>query len=207
MVLFVFSTGRNEISTSSLITFWFCKCKCKCKCRDWEDKHTCPLNIAFCSGLGHQHTKGADGSVLLEVKSKNINNFTYRPVTWRPLPGINAAPVIPLIAPKLKLSCLIIILTPPWHDSTCHTNLCIAPHPEKGGHFVYWKITSSQALILLKIAPAARTYGLHLCSEELFIFFRLFLFRMWWKENSDNIHKVPIQGDVFHFPKNAFKHY
>ena len=39
-----------------------CKCKCKCKCRDWEDKHTCPLYIAFCSGLGHQHTKGADGS-------------------------------------------------------------------------------------------------------------------------------------------------
>ena len=37
-------------------------CKCKCKCRDWEDKHTCPLYIAFCSGLGHQHTKGADGS-------------------------------------------------------------------------------------------------------------------------------------------------
>ena len=23
---------------------------------------TCPLYIAFCSGLGHQHTKGADGS-------------------------------------------------------------------------------------------------------------------------------------------------
>ena len=39
-----------------------CKCKCKCKCHDWEDKHTCPLYIAFCSGLGHQHTKGADGS-------------------------------------------------------------------------------------------------------------------------------------------------
>ena len=36
--------------------------KCKCKCRDWEDKHTCPLYIAFCSRLGHQHTKGADGS-------------------------------------------------------------------------------------------------------------------------------------------------
>ena len=36
--------------------------KCKCKCRDWEDKHTCLLYIAFCSGLGHQHTKGADGS-------------------------------------------------------------------------------------------------------------------------------------------------
>ena len=27
------------------------KCKCKCKCRDWEDKHTCPLYIAFC---GHE---------------------------------------------------------------------------------------------------------------------------------------------------------
>ena len=48
--------------------------------------------------------------------------------------------------------------------------------------------TRPQALILLKIAPAARTYGLHLFSEELFIFFRLFF-------------KVPIQGDVFHFLK------
>ena len=27
-----------------------------------EDKHTCPLYIAFCSGLEGQHTKGADGS-------------------------------------------------------------------------------------------------------------------------------------------------
>ena len=25
-------------------------------------QNTCPLYIAFCSGLGHQHTKGADGS-------------------------------------------------------------------------------------------------------------------------------------------------
>ena len=31
-------------------------------CRNWKDKHTCPLYIAFCSGLGHRHTKGADGS-------------------------------------------------------------------------------------------------------------------------------------------------
>ena len=30
--------------------------------RESEDKHTCPLYIAFCSGLGRQHTKGADGS-------------------------------------------------------------------------------------------------------------------------------------------------
>ena len=35
-----------------------------------------------------------------------------------------------------------------------------------------------QALILLKIAPAARTYGLHLCSEVFFIFFRLFYLRV-----------------------------
>ena len=30
--------------------------------REWEDKHTCPLYIVFCSGLGRQHTKGADGN-------------------------------------------------------------------------------------------------------------------------------------------------
>ena len=35
-----------------------------------------------------------------------------------------------------------------------------------------------QALILLKIAPAARTYGLHLCSEVFFIFSRLFYLRV-----------------------------
>ena len=60
-----------------------------------------------------------------------------------------------------------------------------------------------QALILLKIAPAARTYGLHLFSEAFLIFLRLFLFPMWWKENSDKINKMHIQGDVFHFPQNA----
>ena len=30
--------------------------------REREDKHTCHLYIAFCSGLGYQHSKGADGS-------------------------------------------------------------------------------------------------------------------------------------------------
>ena len=62
-----------------------------------------------------------------------------------------------------------------------------------------------QALILLKIAPAARTYGLHLCFLTFFIFFRLFLFAtvVWWKENSDKINKMHIQGDVFHCYQNA----
>ena len=31
-------------------------------CREWEDKRLCPLYIAFCGGLGRQHTKGANGS-------------------------------------------------------------------------------------------------------------------------------------------------
>ena len=30
--------------------------------REWENKHTCPLYIDFCSGLGRQHTKGTYGS-------------------------------------------------------------------------------------------------------------------------------------------------
>ena len=30
--------------------------------QEWEKKHTCPLYITFCSGLGRQRTKGADGS-------------------------------------------------------------------------------------------------------------------------------------------------
>ena len=77
------------------------------------------------------------------MKSKNINNFTYHLVTSRCLSDINAVLVIPLMIPKLKLSCRIIILTPPWHVSTCNTNLCIAPLTEEGGgHFVYWKSAS-----------------------------------------------------------------
>ena len=40
-----------------MIDFLLMHLSCKCKCRDWEDKHTCPLYIAFCSGLGHQHTQ------------------------------------------------------------------------------------------------------------------------------------------------------
>ena len=64
----------------------------------------------------------------------------------RCIAGIKEVMVIPLTIPKLKLSCLIIIHTPPWHASTCHTNLCKAPPTEPtepGDHFVYWKSTSS----------------------------------------------------------------
>ena len=35
--------------------------------RESEDKHTCPLYIAFCSGLGRQHTRGADGSRYVSI--------------------------------------------------------------------------------------------------------------------------------------------
>ena len=98
MVLFVFSIGRNEISTSLLITFWFCQCRV---------------------------------------------NFTYRFTMSRCLPGKKAVIVIAPTIQKLKLSCRIIILTLPWHYSTCHTNLCKAQQTERVGHFVYWKSTSS----------------------------------------------------------------
>ena len=83
-------------------------------------------------------------------KSKNIN-VTYQVIS-RCIAGIKAVIVIPLMTPKLKLSCRIIILTPPWHASPCHTNLCKArptelteptEPTEPGGHFVYWKSTSS----------------------------------------------------------------
>ena len=43
-------------------------------------------------------------------------------------------------------------------------------------HLGYWSAPRAQAIILLKIAAAARTYGLDLCSKALFIVFRLFLF-------------------------------
>ena len=102
MVLFVFSIGRNEISTSSLLSVHFWK---------WR---------------------------------VNIENSTYRHVTC--LTGINAVTVIALTIPKLKLSRRI-ILTPPWHSSTRHTNLCPAQptelQTEPVSHFLYWKSTSS----------------------------------------------------------------
>ena len=145
----------------------------------------------------------------MEVKSKNINNFTYQ-VMSRCIAGIKVVMVIPLTIPKLKLSCRIIILTP--HDTLpCATQLCVAPDRlsplSQSAILFIGRAPRPQALILLKIAPAARTYGLHLFSEAFLIFLRLFLFPMWWKENSDKINKMHIQGDVFHFPKNAFKHY
>ena len=41
------------------------------QCREWEDKQTCPIYIAFFGGLGHQHTK-----VALEAA---ISPFQYDP--------------------------------------------------------------------------------------------------------------------------------
>ena len=58
----------------------------------------------------------------------------------RSIAGKKAVIVIPLTIPKLKLSCRIIILTPPRYCSTRHTNLCIArPIKPNGpvGHFIY----------------------------------------------------------------------
>ena len=55
-----------------------------------------------------------------------------------------------------------------------------------------------QALILLKIAAAARTYGLHFY-REAFV-----LFTMWWKGNSDWINKkCTFKVTFFIFLKNA----
>ena len=141
-------------------------------------------------------------------KSKNINNVTYHVIS-RCIAGIKVVNVIILMIPKLKLSCRTIILTPPWHYSTCHTNLCIAQPTELTepvGHFVYWKSTSS---------PGSHPAENRTCRKDLwaafvlrsvfyFLSFVLFdLFPMWGKENSDNINKMHIQGDVFHLPQNA----
>ena len=86
---------------------------------------------------------GRKNNILIKKKECN---FTYPLAISRCLAGINAVIVIPLMTPKFKLSCLMIILTPPWHYSPCHRNLCITPpteHIEPEGHFVYWKSTSS----------------------------------------------------------------
>ena len=60
------------------------------------------------------------------------------------------------------------------HDTVPRaTQICVKPFRLSTlSHSAILFIGSSlhpQALILLKIAPAARTYGLHLCSEECFI--------------------------------------
>ena len=41
------------------------------QCHEWEDKHTCPLCIAFGGGLRRQHTKGAGLSSLFEKIRKS----------------------------------------------------------------------------------------------------------------------------------------
>ena len=61
-----------------------------------------------------------------------------------------------------------ITLTRQWHVSTYNTNLC----PSELGEDMLFigSAPRPQALILLKIAAAARTYGLDLCSERRFSF-------------------------------------
>ena len=54
-----------------------------------------------------------------------------------------------------------------------------------------------------KTTEENRTCRKDLWAAFVFIFFRLFLFPMWWKENSDKVNKVHIQGDVFHFLQNS----
>ena len=127
----------------------------------------------------------------MEVQSKNINNFTYQYVISLCIAGIKVVMVTQLTIPKLKLSCRIIILTPPWHASPCHTNLCkaIPTQPtEQEGHFVYWKSTSS---------PGSHPNENRTCRKDLWAAFVLWcvflfsfvcfiwLFPMWGKENSD----------------------
>ena len=108
-------------------------------------------------------------SALLEVTSKNINNFTYQYVNSRCIAGIKAVIVTPLMTPKLKLSCCT-ILTPPRYASTRQTNL--SQLSQLWAILFIGRAPRPQALILMKITPAARIYGLHLCSEVFFIFFR-----------------------------------
>ena len=61
-----------------------------------------------------------------------------------------------------------ITLTRQWHGSTYNTNL----RPNELGEDILFigSAPRPQALILLKIAAAARTYGLDLCSERCFSF-------------------------------------
>ena len=47
--------------------------------REWEDKHTCPLYIACCSGLGRQHTKGADGNRYQSIYKPQPLKSIYKP--------------------------------------------------------------------------------------------------------------------------------
>ena len=104
------------------------------------------------------------------MKSKNINNFTYHTAISRCLPGTKAVTVTPLTIPKLKLTCRIIVLTPPWHCSPCHTNLCIAiptEPTEQVGHFVYWKSASS---------PGSHPTENRICRKDLWALWVAFVF-------------------------------
>ena len=56
-------TSRERADADCFLIKKWGECVNRIVCnREWEDKHTGLLYIAFCGGLGHQHTKGADGS-------------------------------------------------------------------------------------------------------------------------------------------------
>ena len=134
---------------------------------------------------------------------KTSITFAYqRVVTSRCLPGINVVFVIPPMIPKSKLSCRIIILTPPWHCSTCHTNLCFVQQTEQVGHFVHWKSTSSPGSHPTEKRTSRKDLWAAFVLWSVFYFLSFGLIPTRWKENSDKINKMHIQGDVFHFPSS-----
>ena len=116
--------------------------------------------------------------------SRHVDNFTYLHVISHCLPGIKPVIVIPLTTPKLKLSCRS-ILSLPWHDSTCHTNLCIAKMTEPDGHFVYWKSI---------LSPGSHPTENRTCRKDLWAAFVLWGVFNWWKENSYKINKMHVHS-------------
>ena len=155
MVLFVFSIGRNVISTSLLITFWFYCWFCQCNLGSERGKTSITHIPSRHAPLSYWHIKCGNRwtshdtkvvALLLHPSYRAMRRFhvqhkaVYSPTDW-----------------------------PNWANPFCLLEVHLVPSLSS-----YWK---SQL-------PQGR-YGLDLCAEAFFILFRLFLFTILWKLRLD----------------------
>ena len=68
----------KQLSTVAILLYRFLSC-CDVMSREWEDKRTCPLYIAFCSGLGRQHTSMVSRNVFPVVSALQTIVYSLKP--------------------------------------------------------------------------------------------------------------------------------
>ena len=158
MVLFAFSIGRNEISTSLLIKFWFADFVCSIlEMKEYYVKTSITHKPvpSFHAPLSYWHIKCGNLWISHDTKIVALllhpsyrakrryqlqHKAVYNPSDW-----------------------------PNWANPFCLLEVHLVPRLSP-----YWK---SQ--------PPQGRYGLDLCAEAFFILFRLFLFTILWKLRLD----------------------